>query len=108
MSFEFNKNKLSRAISVVDYILENGGHSIAEAAEEFGCSTHTIRRDINFLGSFAFYSTEADVLFYDIDETVLKLLKIKYLKAQKTLKKITKKHNANNISKWNTRNATSN
>ena len=28
-------NNLSRAISVADFILEDNGHSIAEAAEEF-------------------------------------------------------------------------
>lgn len=108
MSFQFNKNKLSRSISVADYILEDSGHSVAEAAEEFSCSTSTIRRDIDFLGVIAFYSTEDNLLSYNIDEIDLKVLKVKYLKVQKTLKRITKEHNANNIGKWNTRNATSN
>ena len=65
--------KLNRAIEVADYISE--GHTIAEAAKEFGCGTSTIKRDINLLGVIAFYDKEDDI------ET----LKKKYLSAKKVL-----------------------
>ena len=54
MSKQCNSN-LPRAISVADYILEDEGHSIKEASIEFRCGATTIQRDINQLGSIAFY-----------------------------------------------------
>lgn len=81
MSRQCNNN-LSRAISVADYILEDGGHSIAEAAKEFKIGKSTIQRDINLLGSVAFYGNNPNE----------KDLKIKYLKVRKTLSMLTKKN----------------
>jgi len=46
---------LPRAISVADYILEDGGHTLGEASEEFKLSVNTLKRDINYLGCVAFY-----------------------------------------------------
>ena len=54
MSMQCNSN-LPRAISVADFILEDNGHSVAEAAEEFKVGETTIERDINCFGSCAFY-----------------------------------------------------
>ena len=88
MSRQCNTN-LPRAISVADYILEGGGHSIAEATEEFGYGKSTIERDINLLGSIAFYGYEPNK----------KDLQIKYLKVRKTLSRLAKQNNTNNIGK---------
>lgn len=96
MSKQCNHN-LPRAISVADYILEDRGHSIAEAAEEFGYSKSTIECDINFLGSVAFYGNEPNE----------KELKIKYLKVRKTLSRLAKQNKANNIGKLNAQKAVS-
>ncbi len=49
-----NRN-FSRAISVVDYILEENGHTVAEAAQEFRISKDSIRKDLNYYGIIAFY-----------------------------------------------------
>lgn len=54
MSMQCNSN-LPRAISVADFILEDNGHSIVESIEEFKLSRSTIERDINYLGSCAFF-----------------------------------------------------
>lgn len=97
MSKQCNSN-LPRAISVADYILEDGGHSIAEAAKEFRYGKSTIERDINLLGSVAFYGNEPNK----------KDLQIKYLKVRKTLSRLAKQHNANNIGNWNSQKAVSN
>lgn len=97
MSLQCNNN-LPRAISIADYILEDSGHSIVEAAKEFGYAKSTIARDINFLGLVAFYGNEPNE----------KELKIKYLKVRKVLKELAIEHNTNNIGKWNAaKNATS-
>lgn len=81
MSRQCNNN-LSRAISIADYILEDDGHSISEAAKEFGFYKTTIERDINFLGSSAFYGTSPNS----------KELQIKYLNVKKTLQKVAKRN----------------
>ncbi len=90
-------NNLLRAISVADYILEDNGHSIAEASKEFRLGKTTIERDINLLGSVAFYGREPNT----------KELQMKYIKVKKTLTRLAKEHNANNIAKWNAKKATS-
>lgn len=79
MSISYN-NRLARAISIVDYILEDNGHSIADAAEEFNLHKNTIEREISFLGTMAFYG----------DLPNAKELKLKYLNTQNILKKIKK------------------
>ena len=81
MSRQCNNN-LPRAISVADYLLEDGGHSIAEAAKEFKIGKSTIQRDINLLGSVAFYGNNPNE----------KDLKIKYLKVQNTLSMLIQKN----------------
>lgn len=96
MARQCNSN-LPRAIAVADYILEGKGHSIMDAAKEFRFSKSTIGRDINYLGTVAFYSNRADS----------KELKIKYVKVKKTLQKLAKENSANNISKWNARKSAS-
>lgn len=95
MSKQCNHN-LGRAIAIADYILEDEGHSINEATKEFRYGRTTIERDINFLGAIAFYGNEPNE----------KELKIKYLKVRKTLSKLAKQNNSNNIGKYNARNAT--
>ena len=84
-------NNLSRAISVADFILEDNGHSIAEAAEEFKLGKTTMERDINYLGVCAFYGN-----LYNAKE-----LQKKYIDVKKTLAKLAKEHNAKNIAKYN-------
>ena len=86
MSMQCNNN-LPRAISVADYILEDGGHSISEATKEFGFTKSTIQRDLNFLGSMAFYGNLPNS----------KELKIKYLKVRKTLERLSKQKSSNSI-----------
>lgn len=97
MAKQCNTNFL-RAISVTDYILEDGGHSIVEASIEFKCAKSTIQRDINYFGSVAFYG----------DEPNERELQVKYVKVKETLARLAKEHNANNIGKWIAKNATSN
>ena len=87
MSRKCNSN-LPRSISVADFILEDNGHSIAEAAEEFKLARCTIERDINYLGSCAFYGNLPNK----------KELQQKYIDVKKTLARITKEHN---IKKYN-------
>lgn len=84
MGKQCNSN-LPRAISVADFILEDGGHSIKEAAEEFRVSTNTIQRDLNYLGAVAFYSS-----------IPREDLKVKYLQAKDTIAKVGKisRHNS--------------
>lgn len=81
MSREISNN-LNRAIAVADYILEDNGHSVAEASTEFNLCKSTIKRDINFLGVCAFYGNEKNE----------HELKEKYFKVQKTLSRVSKKH----------------
>lgn len=91
MSRQCNTN-LPRAISVADFILEDNGHSIAEAAIEFRLSTSTLERDINYLGVCAFYRNLPNK----------KELQKKYIEVKKTLARLAKEHNVTNISKYNT------
>ncbi len=90
MSRECNSN-LPRAISVADFILEDNGHSVAEAAKEFKVGETTIRKDLNLLGASAFYENLPNE----------KELQKKYIKVKKTLAKLAKIHHASNISKFN-------
>ena len=90
MGTQCNKN-LSRAISVADFILEDNGHSIAEAAEEFRLGETTIKRDINCLGSCAFYENLPNK----------KELQQKYIDVKKTLARLAKLHHVNNLAKFN-------
>ncbi|NLC87384.1 MAG: DeoR family transcriptional regulator [Clostridiaceae bacterium] len=46
-------NNLSRAISVAQFICEDNGHTMTEAAEEFGVSRTTIGRDLTYLATLA-------------------------------------------------------
>ena len=90
MSMHCNSN-LPRAISVADFILEDNGHSVAEAAEEFKVGETTIERDINCLGSCAFYGNLSNQ----------KELQQKYIDVKKTLARLAKEHKAKNITKYN-------
>ena len=90
MSTQCNSN-LQRAISVADFILEDNGHSISEATEEFKLARTTITRDINYLGACAFYENLPNQ----------KELQQKYIDVKKTLAKLAKEHNAKNIAKYN-------
>ena len=89
-----HENNLQLCISVADYISE--GHSITEAAKEFRCSRTTIQRHLKLLATEAFYNTNRENS---------QLLKLKCIKAQKTLDTLAKEHNANNIGKWNAKNS---
>lgn len=71
-------SNLSRAISIADYITEKPYHSVKEASAEFNISKTIVERDINFLGSIAFYGN-----LENADE-----LKKKYLLVQKVLKAV--------------------
>lgn len=86
MSIQCNFN-LPRAISVADFILEDNGHSIAEATEEFKLARTTIQRDINYLGSCAFYENLPNK----------KELQQKYIDVKKTLARLAKEHHVNNL-----------
>ena len=90
MSRKCNSN-LPRSISVADFILEDNGHSIAEAAEEFKLARCTIERDINYLGSCAFYENLPNK----------KELQQKYIDVKKTLARLAKEHHVNNLTKFN-------
>lgn len=90
MSIRCNSN-LPRSISVADFILEDNGHSIAEAAEEFKLARCTIERDINYLGSCAFYENLPNK----------KELQQKYIDVKKTLARLAKEHHVNNWTKFN-------
>lgn len=90
MSIRCNSN-LPRAISVADFILEDNGHSIAEAAEEFRLGKITMERDINYLGVCAFYGNLSNQ----------KELQQKYIDVKKTLARLAKEHKAKNITKYN-------
>lgn len=81
MSIRCNSN-LPRSISVADFILEDNGHSIAEAIKEFKLSRSTIERDINYLGSCAFYGN-----FPNERE-----LQQKYIAVKKTLARLDKEN----------------
>ena len=70
---------INRAISIADYILEEGGHSVEETAKEFKIWKTTVQRDLNYLGAYAFYNNPK----IDTED-----LKRKYLMVQKTLEKI--------------------
>ena len=83
MAKECNHN-LSRAISVADFILEDGGHSVSEASKEFKISITSIRRDLNYLGVMAFYGTPPN-----------ESLKKKYKDVKSTLDKLAKVNQAN-------------
>lgn len=88
---QYQGTPLNMSIAITDFILENNGHSIAEAAIEFNCSRSTIQRSINFLGSVAFYGSEPNE----------HELKLRYVKVKKTLARLAKENNPNNIGKWN-------
>lgn len=90
MAYRCSSN-LSRALSVADYILEDDGHSIEEAAEEFRLCKTTIQRDINLLG-------ELSQCYYDKN---YEQVKEKYIAVCKTLIKVTKRNNKKNIQKFN-------
>lgn len=90
MAHQYNR-KLGRAISMADFILEDNGHSVTETALEFKSGQTTVLENIRYLGSIAFYGNEPNE----------KELKIKYLKVKKTLDRLAKEHNPNNISKYN-------
>lgn len=90
MSMQCNSN-LPRAISVADFILEDNGHSIVEAAEEFRLGKTTMERDINYLGVCAFYGNLPNQ----------KELQQKYIDVKKTLARLAKEHNTKNIAKYN-------
>ena len=90
MSAQCNSN-LQRSISVADFILEDNGHSITEAAEEFRLGETTIKRDINCLGSCAFYENLPNK----------KELQQKYIDVKKTLARLAKEHHVNNLTKFN-------
>lgn len=77
MSFYFD-----RAIAIADFILEDGGHTIAEAAKEFCVSRSTIKRALKNLDSTAFYGQENNA----------KELQLKYLNVRKTLDHPNKKN----------------
>ena len=78
-------NQLSRAIAIAYYILEDNGHSIKEATEEFNISKKTVERSINLLGSCAYFS-----LIENERE-----LQIKYLRVKKMLKKVGVRNSSN-------------
>lgn len=90
MSTQCNSN-LQRAISVADFILEDNGHSISEATEEFKLARTTITRDINYLGACAFYENLPNQ----------KELQQKYIDVKKTLARLAKKQDTKNITKYN-------
>lgn len=97
MAKQCNSN-LPRSISVADFILEDGGHSVIEASKEFKLSKTTIERDLNYLGCVAFYENRPNAIE----------LQKKYVKVKKTLEKLAKQNNTKNINKYNANRATSN
>lgn len=90
MAFKCNSN-LSRALSVADYILEDNGHSVKEAAKEFRVCETTILRDLNFLGEMSQCN-----YIQNYDE-----IRKKYIAVRKKLAELARKNNANNIQKFN-------
>ncbi len=81
-------SKFSRSSSIVDYILEGDGHTIAEATEEFGLCETSIRRDLNYYGSIAFYGNVKN----EIE------LQTKYRKVLKTLARLADENRFNSKS----------
>lgn len=90
-------NDLTRALSVADFILEDGGHSVKETAKEFRLSRTTIERDINLLGEIA----QCEHL------PLSKEARTKYIEVRKTLARLAKIHNAKNIQKYSMKKAAS-
>lgn len=71
--------RLSRAISIADYILEDDGHSTEEAGAEFNLHSHSISREIRYLGNYAFSQDEAQ-----LKKTYVKVIqKLKSVNQQK-------------------------
>lgn len=83
MALQCNSN-LSRAIAIADFILEDEGHSVSEASKEFKLSITSVRRDLNYLGSIAFYSAKPN-----------KSLQKKYKDVKSTLDKLAKVNQSN-------------
>jgi len=80
MARKYNTN-LSRSIAIANYILEDGGHTVLEAAEEFRISKTSVQKDINFLyieGTIPYSPNSKELLS-------------KYVKVKKTLSRIAKK-----------------
>lgn len=75
--------RLSRAISIAEFIVEDGGHSTEEAGEEFNLHFRSISREIAYLGNYAFSQDN-------------KQLKKTYIKAVNMLKIINKKKRSKN------------
>lgn len=90
MTQSFSKELFFRSIGVIDYILEDNGHTVQEAAKEFNCAFSTINRQINIVGYVAF----SDENNYFLEEAKInkEVLKKKYVKARKTLKRLGKEN----------------
>lgn len=80
-------NYLGRSIAIADYILEDDGHTIQDACEEFNLSRNSISRSIKYLGSVAYYGCEPNS--HD--------LKVKYLKVKKALYKKSKRKTSSTL-----------
>lgn len=84
MGKQCNHN-LPRSLSIADFILEDGGHTVEEAAIEFRISRTSVQRDLNYL---------ACVAFYEENRPNTSELKQKYISVKKTLEKLAKQNNS--------------
>jgi len=84
----FSESLLCQSIAIVDYILEDDGHTLKEAANEFSRSVSTIKRDFNIVTSAAF-NGHYFLKYLEIDQEELKR---KCCKARLILNKLASKN----------------
>ena len=83
----FSKEMLYKCISICDYILEDGGHTVAEASKEFRLCKEHIRRNIKIVG----IASTMDEKIFDTSLNPKDLEK-KFLLVQATLNKLATKN----------------
>lgn len=83
----FSQKHLYRAISICDYILEDDGHTVSEAAKEFKTSRESIRRDIQIVADAS--CIEKKILNTNVSAQELRI-KIKLV--EETLKRLAKQN----------------
>lgn len=78
-------SNFSRGLAIMNYILEDDGHSILEASNEFKISRSTVEADLNYVGQEVFYGNQKNA----------EELQTKYKKMRKTLSEVSKRNYSN-------------
>lgn len=84
--YHFSKKHLFRSISICDYILEDSGHTVFEAAKEFRVSPETIRRSIQIVGIASTSKSGAHEISLSSEELMEKYKAVKGMLAILALK----------------------